>query len=146
MLVITSDEVIEREDSLGGINHENVQCPAVAIKSVQSFESCKKCRTKVISLPGKQITKCSDCGLVELASKPTNRMFANSLFDNSGKEISLALFDDKLQQLHELFCLQTFEKGFEECDKDDIMFMLLTVSATVVFNKDNNSVVAIKQV
>ena len=42
LLVITSDEVIEREDSLGEINHENVQCPAVAIKSVQSFKSCKR--------------------------------------------------------------------------------------------------------
>ena len=146
-LVITSDEVIKREDSLSEIIHENVQCPAVAIKSVQSFKTCKKCRTKIIPLPGNQITKCSDCGLVKLASKSTNRMFANALFDNGGKEISLVLFDDKLQQLHELFCLQqAFEKGFEECDEDNIMFMLLTASATVVFNKDNNSVVAIKKV
>ena len=54
--------LVEREESLGEINHKNVQCPAVAIKSVQSFKSCKKGRTKMIPLPGQQITKCSDCG------------------------------------------------------------------------------------
>ena len=69
-------------------------------------------------------------------------MFANAIFDNGGEEISLVLFDDKLQRLHELFCSQeAFKKEFEECDEDDIMFMLLTVSATVVFNKDNRSVI-----
>ncbi len=62
------------------------------------------------------------------------------------KKITLVLFDDKLQQLYKLFCSQqACEKEFEQCDVDDIMFMLLTVCATVVFNKNNNSVVAINE-
>lgn len=145
--ILPSDEVIEREDSVAEIKYENVQCPALAIKSVQCFKSCKKCRTKIIPIPGKQITKCSECGLVELLSKSTNRMLANTLFNNGDEEISLVLFDDKLQQLHKLFCSQqACKKEFQQCDENEIMLMLLTVSATVVFNKNNNSVVAIKEV
>ena len=74
-------------------------------------------------------------------------MLANTLFNNGDEEISLVLFDDKLQQLHKLFCSQQACKTeFQQCDEDEIMLMLLTVSATVVFNKNNNSVVAIKEV
>ena len=59
-------------------------------------------------------------------------------------------FDGNLEILHEIFySQQIFKKYFEECDQDEVIFMLLTACVCYcVFNKDNNvhSVVAIKKV
>ncbi|CAB3982199.1 Hypothetical predicted protein [Paramuricea clavata] len=137
----------------------NEDCfPLTAIETIVAKESSTNVsvsgpvtfqqKEETVMMKGKQITKCSECGLVELLSKSTNRMLANALFNNGDEEISLiVLFDDKLQQLHKLFCSQqACKKEFQQCDENEIMLMLLTVSATVVFNKNNNSVVAIKEV
>jgi hypothetical protein len=91
---------------------------------------------KVVPIPGKKLTRCTDCGFTQLTSRCTTQMYANSVFDtNDNKQLDLVLFEDKIKQLYRLFSTQ--EEGindFEEFDDDDIMTMLLTVQSTIVYN------------
>ena len=65
------------------------------------------------------------------------------MFLKDGNNISLLLFEDKLKQVYDIYKNQ-FPEGatgsFESWDDDSLMEMLLTVEATVCFNKKKNVV------
>ena len=135
---------VTRKDGDAGLpNTEKVDCPAEGVLSVQRFSSCKKCRTKLIPNGAKPLVKCTECGLAQLINKCQQRLIANVMFLKDGNNISLLLFEDKLKQVYDIYKNQ-FPEGatgsFESLDDDSLMEMLLTVEATVCFNKKKNVV------
>ena len=142
-----SDASITRKDTLLQLapSLKSVCFPADGVQSLQRFISCTKCQTKLLPDNSKKIVKCTECGLVQLKPKCSQRLLANTLFQNNGEATSLLLFDDKLKQLYEVYQGQTDdEKSFESLDDDSLMEFLLTVEATAHFNQ-KKTVVAIQK-
>ena len=72
--------------------------------------------------------------------KCQQRLIANIMFLKDGNNISLLLFEDKLKQVYDIYKNQFPERAtgsFESLDDNSLMEMLLTVEATVCFNKKN---------
>jgi hypothetical protein len=136
---IESTEIeIERHDEILQNSQSKVDCPAEGVQSIKRFLSCNKCQMKIVALPNKNIVKCTECGLTQLKSKCQERLFASVLFSNN---LTLLVFDDKLRQLHELFQEQTtFAKTFEMLNDDEVMEMILTVEASIMYNAKRNAV------
>ncbi|CAB4011485.1 Hypothetical predicted protein [Paramuricea clavata] len=129
---------IERHDEILQNSQSKVDCPAEEVQSIKRVLSCKKCQTKIVALPNKNIVKCTECGLTQLKSKCQERLFANVLFSNN---LTLLVFGDKLRQLHELFQEQTtFAKTFEMLNDDEVMEMILTVEVSIMYNAKRNAV------
>lgn len=98
--VTDSDKTINREDEKSLDSHTNkVQCPA-GVESIQKFLSCSKCQASVPSTSENRFVQCSTCNLAQLKTKCKTRTCVKVLFQ---KNISLNVFDDKLQQLHALY-------------------------------------------
>lgn len=143
-----TDNVIKRNDTVSADRNLNkVSCPAEGVKSFQPFLSCNNCKTKVVAVANKNIIHCSECGLTQLKNRCTTRLYANVMFSfEQTSTVSLVLFDDKLQSLYQLFIQQNphFTKEFSSLDYDELMEIILTVQATVIYNKTKN-VIAIKK-
>ena len=136
-----ADNSIERVDTeADGLPHsQKVHCPAEGVLSVQRFLSCKKCQTKLVPNPTKNLMKCTECGMAQLKSKCVQRLMANVMFGKADSTVSLLLFDDKLKQLHDIYKRQTnTEECFDSVDDDTIMECLLTVEASVFYNAKKN--------
>ncbi|XP_028417728.1 uncharacterized protein LOC114542249 isoform X2 [Dendronephthya gigantea] len=133
---------IERQDDVTGHRSlKSVECPAEGVVSLKRFLSCKKCHVKVAALANKPIIKCSECGLTQLKKKCKERFLANVLFQDGTSTTTLLLFDDKLQQLFNIYKEQnTCDSEFEGIDDDFLMEILLTVEAKVLFNNKRNVV------
>jgi len=55
--------------------------------------------------------------------------------------LSLVIFDEKIEQLYNLYRLQAnCDKAFKDLDEDDITGLLLMVEATISYNKGKNVV------
>lgn len=98
-----ADLVVDREDEVAEESNLNlVKCPADGVQSLSRYLSCYKCRAKIIPTSGKNLLKCSECGMAQLKTKSIEKIFANDLFSNAGEQINLMLFDDKLMQLYSI--------------------------------------------
>ena len=141
--VTKSDKTIDRDDEKLLDSHINkVLCPAEGVESIQKFLSCSKCQASVPPSSENKFVQCSTCNLAQLKTKCKTRTFAKVLFQ---KNISLSVFDDKLQQLHTLYQQQedNLSKPFHELSDNDIIEILLTVNATILYN-NNKSIVSVK--
>ena len=69
------------------------------------------------------------------------------MFLAEGEQLTLNLFDDKLQQLLEIYKTQNEDekRSFNELQDEDIVEMLLTVEAVLSYNK-KKSVLTVKPV
>ena len=107
-----------------------VQFPPDRINYVQSY---------LVMLTDKKITKCSECGLMQLKSKCRNKIMASILTITGEDILSLNIFDDTIKKLYNIKTEQDddFQKEFSDLDDDDITELILTVEATVVFNDKN---------
>ena len=93
----TSIEMVDTEAD--GLPHsQKVHCPVEGVLSVQRFLSCKKCQTKLVPNPTKNLMKCTECGMAQLKSKCVQRLMANVVFGKADSTVSLLLFDDKLAE------------------------------------------------
>ena len=132
---------MDRVDTeVDGLPHsQKVDCPAEGVLSVQRFLSCKKCQTKLVPDPTKNLTKCTECGMAQLKSKCIQHLMANVMFGKADSTVSLLLFDDKLKQLHNIYKRQTnIEETLDNLDDDTLMEFLLTVEASVFYNAKKN--------
>lgn len=107
--ITPADTFIDRVDSEadGVPQSQKVHCPAERVLSVQRFLSCKKCQTKLVPDPTKNLIKCTECGMAQLKSKCVQRLMANVMFSKADSTVSLLMFDDKLKQLHDIYKRQT---------------------------------------
>lgn len=99
---------------------------------------------KLAPIAGKNIVKCSECGLAQMKNKCKQRFLASVLFKDKDEKSSttLLLFDDKLQQLFEIFKgdSTTPDLDFNSIDDDMLIEVLLTVDANVFYNSKRNVV------
>ncbi|CAB4031967.1 Hypothetical predicted protein, partial [Paramuricea clavata] len=103
-IIKPADTSIDSVDTeADGLPHsQKVDCPAEGILSVQRFLSCKKCQTKLVLDPTKNLTKCTECGMAQLKSKCIQRLMANVMF---GKPDSMNLTSKKDKYIHVImFC------------------------------------------
>ena len=98
---------------------------------------------KLAPIAGKNIVKCSECGLAQMKNKCKQRFLASVLFKDKDEKssITLLLFDDKLQ-LFEIFKEDstTPDLDFNSIDDDMLIEVLLTVDANVFYNSKRNVV------
>ena len=136
----STDEVIERtDDVVEECELNSVDCPAEGVQSLKRYLSCNKCHTKIVPMTGKNIVKCSECGLVQLKTKCKERLFATVLFMKATTKITLVLFDDKLKKLCSIHEEQSGTSvDFAALTDDDIMEMILTVQAKIFYNAKQN--------
>ena len=112
-------------------NYKTVQTPANGVTSIQRFMSRFKCKTKTV-LTENELVKCSECGQAQLKAKCPTRLFSTVefLIDDSD-EVTLNLFEDKLQTIYELYREQhDITKDFNELTDDNIILICLKVSST----------------
>lgn len=102
-IITLADTSIDRVDSeVDGLpQSQKAHCPAKGVLSVQRFLSCKKCQTKLVPDPTKNLIKCTECRMAHLKSKCVQWLMANVMFSKADSTVSLLLFDDKLKQLHD---------------------------------------------
>ena len=93
----TATVELKDEVNLQG-NLQFVKFLAEGVESINKFLSCNRCHVKVDTVPGKMVVKCLECGLGLLKDKCRQRITAKAIFkDESDKDASLLLFDDKLK-------------------------------------------------
>lgn len=138
------DQSFDREQTLEmASNCKTVQTPANGVTSTQRFMSCFKCKTKIVPTEN-ELVKCSECGRAQLKAKCPTRLFSTVefLIDDSD-EVTLNLFEDKLQTIYELYRKQhDITKDFNEFTDEDIILICLKVSSTFFYN-DKKNVIAI---
>ena len=90
----------------------------------------------------KKIIKCSECGLTQLKCKCSSKIIASILIKTDKDTMSLNIFDI-IEELYTLYKEKDgdIDKLFTELTDDDVTEILLTVNATVIFNKKNASTV-----
>ena len=143
-----SEQTVEREDEQIIVSHiKEVECPAEGVESISKYFSCNKCHSTLANTEGKKIIKCTNCELSQLKSKTKTRTLAKVMFLAEGEQLTLNLFDDKLQQLLEIYKTQNEDekRSFNELQDEDIVEMLLTVEAVLSYNK-KKSVLTVKPV
>ena len=143
-----SEQTVEREDEQIIVSHiKEVECPAEGVESISKYFSCNKCHSTLANTEGKKIIKCTNCELSQLKSKTKTRTLAKVMFLAEGEQLTLNLFDDKLQQLLEIYKTQNEDekRSFYELQDEDIVEMLLTVEAVLSYNK-KKSVLTVKPV
>ena len=123
-------------------NHHQVTFPPDGINYVQHYFSCNKCHSKLTN-DERKILKCPECGLTQLKAKCNRKVIASVLSINDKKgTMSLNIFDDIIAQLYTACHEKGAEihKNFMELTDDDVIEMLLTVEATVLFNEKKNAI------
>ena len=126
---------VEREDEVIVQSNLNfVTSPADGVQSLCRYLSCNKCNTKIVPMAGKNIVKCSECGMAQLKAKSLQRMYASVLFTVEDEQINLLLFDDKLTKLcsiHKQLNGGNAEDEISKLSDDDIMEVIPTVRAKI---------------
>ena len=133
-----SEQTVEREDEQIIVSHiKEVECPAEGVESISKYFSCNKCHSTLANTEGKKIIKCTNCELSQLKSKTKTRTLTKVMFLAEGEQLTLNLFDDKLQQLLEIYKTQNEDekRSFNELQDEDIVEMLLTVEAVCLTTK-----------
>lgn len=137
---------VSREDQLNlQRNLRSVDCPAEGVDSVKTFLSCNRCQVKLAPIAGKNIVKCSECGLTQMKTKCKQQLLVSVLFEEKEDKstTTLLLFDDKLKQLVTIY---NEDNGcainIDSIDEDMLTEIILTVNATVHYNT-KKSVVSI---
>ncbi|CAB3988330.1 ATP-dependent DNA helicase PIF1 [Paramuricea clavata] len=70
-----------------GLPHlQKFDSPAEGVLSVQRILSCKKCQTKLVPDPTKNLTKCTECGMAQLKSKCIQHLMANVMFGKADQQ------------------------------------------------------------
>ena len=138
-LIQPAEKTISRSDeNCHTTPTEELQCPPEGLNYIQRFLSCKKCCHKlVIADITKKIVQCSECNLSQLQSKCQKRFLASLLFTKDKENISVQIFDDKIQELYTLYKEQndpTSTKPVDDLDDDELMEVLLTVKAMITLN------------
>ena len=75
---------VDRGDQVNlQINLKSVACPAEGVDSINRFLSCSRCQVKLAPIAGKNIVKCSKCGLAQMKNKCKQRFLASVLFKDN---------------------------------------------------------------
>ncbi|PFX32371.1 hypothetical protein AWC38_SpisGene2789 [Stylophora pistillata] len=95
---------------------------------------------KVVPVEQSKIVKCSECGLAQLKTKFPSRFFTTAEFSlDADENITLMLFEEKLESLYELYKTQNdVPATFYDLSDGEIVEMILTVNATIVYNDKLN--------
>lgn len=115
-----------------------VCCPADGVEKVTTYLSCKKCNAAFPLNADKKVPQCANCGCAQLKHKCTKRTVVKALFMKDEERISLTICDDKLTTLYNIYKQNADVKAFSQFTEEDIMELLLTVEATVFYNKKFN--------
>ena len=89
-----------------------------------------KCQSKIVAVAEKVIVKCSEGGLTQLKTKCKERFFASVLFAKEGSTIVKSTINKT----------GNVQEDFLSSDDDLMMQLILTVEATVFYNKKRNVV------
>ena len=87
---------------------------------------------------GKKILYCANCGCAQLKEKCTKRTIAKTLFIKDEERISLTIFEDKLVALYNMYKPNDKVKEAKNFREEDITELLLSVEATIFYNKKFN--------
>lgn len=143
--IMEKQMTIQRSDEQLIDNQVNkVCCPADGIEKFTAYLSCKKCNAAFPLNAEKKVLQCTNCGCAQLKDKCTKRTIIKALFMKEEERISLTIFDDKLNTLYNIYKQKAQIKPFCELTEEDIMEILLTVEATLFYNKKFN-IISVKQ-
>ena len=144
-LIAEAQITIQRSDEQLLDNQLNtVSCPVDGVEKVTTYLSCRKCSAAFPLNVEKRILHCANCGCAQLKDKCTKRTIAKALFLTSGEQVSLTIFDDKLVTLHNIYNPEAKVQDSSTFDEENITELLLSVEATIFYNKKMN-VTSIKQ-
>ena len=130
---------IQRNDEQLIDNQLNtVSCPADGVEKVTTYLSCRKCNTALPLTAEKNILYCANCGCAQLKDKCTKRTIAKTLFIKEEERISLTIFEDKLVTLYNMYKPNDKVKDATNFSEEDITELLLSVEATIFYNKKFN--------
>lgn len=141
--IASTNQPIIRDDAPVQNNLKEVLCPPKGIKAINVYKSCANCKSKVVPNNENKITRCTECGFIQLTTTCESKLYANASFDiGNGEDISLALFEDKLQLLHNIYIDQEIDhpREFSKCDEVAIMSMMLSVRAKLIYSRSSNVV------
>ena len=87
---------------------------------------------------------CANCACAQPRDKFSKRTIAKALFIKSREQVSLTIFDDKLITLHNICKPNAEVDDSNDFNKPQVIQLLLSVEATVFYNKKFN-ITSVKQ-